>query len=240
MADILIATLPSVAVTDHEIESARRYIDDAAFKGIEKLLQLKSPDERLRRNILDAVSVFRKHPDPASRDRRALTALRGYVRKVHQHLLELRNLLPGSGRYSEVQSNFLLAVSAEAKKTNWHFEGRDYLAFKEGLDTLNQITEKLAVRLAEERVAPASKQGAAILLIRRLAEIFFETTGNDPRQHIHSNRDKDTYRGKFFQMVDEILRRVGHKQSAAARGRMISTTLQKHYGPRKKTVPRRI
>jgi hypothetical protein len=42
MADILIATLPSVAVTGHEIECARRYIDDAAFKGIEKLLELKS------------------------------------------------------------------------------------------------------------------------------------------------------------------------------------------------------
>jgi len=129
MADILIATLPSVAVTDHEIESARRYIDDAAFKGIEKLLQLKSPDERLRRNILDAVSVFRKHPDPASRDRRALTALRKYVGEVHQHLLKLRNLLPGSGRDSEVQSNFLLAVLGEAKKRffRWPMMSSDVL-----------------------------------------------------------------------------------------------------------------
>jgi hypothetical protein len=237
MADILIATLPSVAVTDHEIECARRYIDDAAFKGIEKLLELKSPDERLRRNILDAVSVFRRRPDPASRDRRALTALRGYVRKVHQHLLELRNLLPGSDRYSEVQSNFLLAVLAEAKKSNWHFEGRDYLTFKEKLDTIERMAEKL---IAMERVAPASRHGAAILLIRRLAEIFLEATKNDPRQHIRSNRNKDTYQGKFFQMANDVLRRIGHKQSNAARGRMICTTLQQHYGPRKKNVSRRI
>src|SRR5262249_41672590 len=184
MADILIATLPSVAVTDHEIECARRYIDDAAFKGIEKLLELKSPDERLRRNILDAVSVFRRHPDPASRDRKAITALRGDVRKVHQHLLELRNLLPGRDRYSEVQSNFLLAVLAEAEKSNWHFEGRDYLTFKEKLDTIEQMAEKL---IAMERVAPARRHDAAILLIRRLAEIFLEATKNDPRQHIRSN-----------------------------------------------------
>jgi hypothetical protein len=240
MADILVATLPNVSVTDDEIEDARRCIDVAAFKRFEKLLELKSPDERLRRNILDAVSVFRKHPDPASKDRRAYKALRGHVCNVHQHLLELRNLLPAIGQHDEVQSSFLFAILDEATKSNGHFEGRDYVTFKEGLDTLEQIIEKLAVRLAKERVAPASKHGAAILLIRRLADIFFETTRNDPRQHIHSNRDKDTYRGKFFQMVDDILRRVGHKQSNAARGRMISKTLQKHYGPRKKTMPRRI
>src|SRR5262249_28531371 len=154
-------------------------------------------------------------PDPASRDRRALKALRGYVRKVHQHLLELRNLLPGSVPYSEVQSNFLLAILAEAKKSKRHFEGRDYLTFKQKLDAIERMTETL---MEWERVAPASRHGAAILLIRRLAEIFREATKNDPRQHIRSNRDKDTYQGTFFQMAGDVLRRVGHKQSNAARG----------------------
>jgi hypothetical protein len=231
MDDIIFATLAIRPATAHEIERARRCIDEATFKRIEKLLELKSPDERLRRNILDAVLVFLSQPDPASRDRTAHKALREYVCKVHQHLLELRNLLPGGGQHGEVQSNFLLGVLE-----NWHFEVNDYLTFKEGLDTLERITEKFAVKLAMERVAPASKHGAAILLIRRLAEIFFETKRNDPRQHVHSNRDKDTYRGKFFQMADDILNRVGQKQSNAARGRMISKTL----GPRKETVPRRI
>ena len=150
---------------------------------------------------------------------------------------EIAALLPGRDRHSEVQSNFLAAVLAEAKKSNWHFEGCDYVTFKEKLNTIERMAEKL---IALERVAPASRHGAAILLIRRLAEIFREATKDDPRQHIRSNRNKDTYQGKFFQMANDVLRRIGHKQSNAARGRMICTTLQQHYGPRKKNVSRRI
>ena len=226
MADILIATLSSVSVTDHEIEEARRYIDEATFKRIENLLKLRSPDDRFRRDILDAVAVFRRRPNPASSDRKSLKALREYVCDVHQYLLELSKLLPGKGQHDEVQSNFLYAILAEATKSNRDFEGRDYITFKQTLDTIEGIAGQLALALAKERVAPASKHGAANLLVLRLAQIFHERTGKDPRQHIHSNRDKETYRGAFFQLADDILERIGHKkQSNAARGRMIHKTL---------------
>jgi hypothetical protein len=232
VADILSVTLLSVSVTDLEIEEARRCIDNAAFRRVEKLLSLKSPNDRFRREILDTVAVFRRHPNPALRDRKSLGELRKHLSKVRQHLLALQKLLPANRGCDSVQSSFVLAILGKPPRTNGIFDSRDYLKFTTLLNAMVEATNATSAELNNERVPPNSQLGAAKQLVRQLADIFSEKTNKRPEDHFGSNYSKDTYRGEFFEMADEILGLVGVRQSHAARGRMIAKLLRKPSGRR--------
>jgi hypothetical protein len=213
-------------LTGHEIEAARNCISDDSFKKVEKLLGLKLPDSQLRRCILEAIALYRRSPNPAALDRKNLKALGEYFSNVLKHLRALQKLLPASGKHNLVQSNFLFAILEQGAKTQRTFEGRNYLQFQKGLNDLVEATEAASVELAKRRVPPNLRLDATKWLVLQLADIFQERTGKAPREHIKSNYDKSKYKGAFFQMADEILRRVGHQQENATRGRMITRMLQ--------------
>jgi len=213
-------------LTAHEIEAAGNCIGDASFEKVEKLLGLKPPDSQLRRCILEDIALYRRSPNSAPLDRKNLKALREYFSNVLKHLRALQNLLPVSGVHNLVQSNFLFAILKQAAKAQT-FEGRDYLQFKKALNDLIEATEAASVELAKKRVPPNLRLGAAKWLVWRLADIFHERTGKNPREHIKGNYAKSKYQGAFFQMVDEILTRVGLKQQNVTRGRMIEKVLHR-------------
>src|SRR5262249_39067365 len=148
MADILIATLDSSMLTQDEIEAARKCVDDTAFRTLEELLELESPDIQFQRAILEAIALYRRSPDPASLDRKNLKALREYFSEVLQHLHELEKLLPAMGVHDSIKSNFLLEIISEA------FEGRDYLAFHTKLNDFIEATEAASAKLTKRRVPP--------------------------------------------------------------------------------------
>jgi hypothetical protein len=221
MADILTATLGSPIPTEEEIEAARNCIDDTSFKMLEKLLKLGSPDIQFRGAILEAIVIYRRSPDPASLDRKNLKALREYFSNVLQHLHDLEKLLPPKGEHDSLQSNFLLRVILEQA-----FEGRDYLTFQTALNNFVKATKAANAKLTTQRVPPNLRLEAVKWLVRLLAEIFQERTGKDPRDHIQSNYTKSKYKGTFFHLANEILKRVGHRRENATQGRMIVKVLR--------------
>src|SRR5262249_49321683 len=133
MADILIASSASPAVTRDEIEAAHSCIDNASFRVLEKLLGLKSPDIQFQHAILEAIALYRRNPDPSSLDRKNLKALRKYLSDVLQHLHELEQLLLPSGKHAVVLSNFLLSILEHKATSTRRFQGYDFLEFRTAL-----------------------------------------------------------------------------------------------------------
>jgi len=230
--DILVAILGSPMVTADEIEAARNCITDASFKKIEKFLRLKSSDAPFRCDILKLIALYRRRPDPAAWEREGLKEVRNYFPKVLKHLRALQERLPGSGTHDLVQTNFLMAILGQVTKTGRRFDNPRYLGFRTALNDLVEVTEAAGVDLRKKRVPPNLSLEAETWLVRQLAEIFQERTGQHPRDHIQSNYAKHKYRGAFFQMADEVLRCVGHPQDNVTRGRMIVRVLQPRKPPR--------
>jgi len=226
MADILVATLGTPMPTAGEVQAARKCITEASFKKLEKLLTLKSPDEPFRKEVLELIAIYRRRSDPAACERKDLKAIRAYFREIVQHLHALQKQLPGSGKHDLVRSNFLLRILDRRLTTRRRFEGRDYLSFRSALDDFVEITKTASEELTKDRVPPHLQLVAEKWPVRRLAEIFRQRTGDDPRKHIQSNYAKTEYRGKFLKMADEILTCVGHQQEHANRVRMIRELLQ--------------
>jgi hypothetical protein len=224
MVDILVASFASAAVTRDEIEAARSCIDNASFRMLETLLELNSPDIQFRHAILEAVALYKRSPDPASRARKNLKDLRGYLSDVLQHLHALEGLLPASG---EQNSNFLYAIFGQGVATRRRFEGQDYLAFRMALSHFVKVAEAAKRGLKKDRVPPNLHLEAEESLVRQLAEIFQDKTGRNARNGIRSNYTKSKFHGAFFQMANEILGCVGHRQQNVTMGRMIVRVLGK-------------
>src|SRR6266849_8694103 len=163
MADILIATIPPSSATSDEIEDARRIIDDAFFKRLEKHLKpvgVKSPDTRFRRDILEAVARYLGCPKPEKLNRTNLRELIEYVCEVHQHLSALQKMLASAGKHDQLQSNFLLAVLGVTFARERRIKGPDYLAFRNLLDSFAEAVASLALAMGKERVPSAQKRTA--------------------------------------------------------------------------------
>jgi|SRR5262249_6164990 len=226
MADIFVATLGSPMPTAKEVEAARKCITEASFKKLEKLLALKSPDKPFRKEALELVVIYRRHPDPAACERKDLKSIRAYFHDVLQHLQALQERLPGQGKHDLVQSNFLLEVLGQGTKTRRRCGGHDYLTFRTALNDFTEATQAASLEMTKKRLPPNLRLEAEKWLVRRLAEIFQKRTGRDPRDHVESNYAKSEYRGAFFEITDEVLRRVGHRQTNTTRGRMIRKVLE--------------
>src|SRR5262249_13379282 len=88
-----------------------------------------------------------------------------------------------------------------------------------------KATKAANAKLTTQRVPPNLRLEAVKWLVRELADIFQERTGQDPRDNIQSNYTKSKYKGAFFHLADEILKRVGHRRDNASQGRMIVKAL---------------
>jgi hypothetical protein len=171
---------------------------------------------------LEAVALYKRSPDPASRARKNLRNLREYLSDVLQHLHALERLLPASG---EQNSNFLHAIFDQGATTRRRFEGQDYLAFRMALSHFVKVAEAAKRRLKKDRVPSNLHLEAQKLLVRQLADIFKDRTGRDARNDIRSNYAKNEYHGAFFRMANEIFGHVGHRRQNVTMGRMIVRVL---------------
>jgi hypothetical protein len=227
MADNLLFAVQGTPIpTRDEIEAAANCIGDASFNKIERLLELSAPDNELRARILEAVVVYRSCADVAASERRNLTDIRKYLSGVLEHLQALQEQLPGKGRHDSVKASFLLEVLGQGIKMRRRFVGKDYMTFRALLNDFTRVTQVARVKLKKKRVPPNLRLEGEKWLVRRLAEIFQQRTGRDPRDHVKSNYTKSEYRGTFFEIAEEVLRRLGHQQTNTTRGRMIRRILE--------------
>jgi hypothetical protein len=223
--DLLFAVQGTPTPTRDEIEAARDCIGDASFKKIEKLFGLSVPDSQLRARILEAIVLYRRWPDPAASVRTDLKVIRKYFSDVLQHLQALQEQLPRTGTRDSVKSSFLLEVLGQGIKMRRRFVGKDYMTLRALLNDFTRATQVASVELTKKRVPPNLRLEGEKWLVRRLAEIFQQRTGRDARDHVESNYAKSEYRGTFFEIADEVLRRVGHQQANTTRGSMIRGVL---------------
>jgi hypothetical protein len=224
MADDLLFAVQGTPTRD-EIEAAANRIGDASFKKIEKLLGLSAFDNELRARIVEAAAVYRRCADVAASERRNLTAIRKYLSDVVEDLQALQERLPGTGVHDPVRSNFLLEVFGHGIKMRRRFVGNDYLTFRTLLNDFTEAAQAASVELAKKRVPPNLRLEAEKWLVRRLGEVFQERTGRNPRDGVESDYAKREFGGTFFEIADEVLRRVGHQQANTTRGRMILRVL---------------
>jgi hypothetical protein len=229
MADMLLAVWSNFPPTEAAMEKARGLIDEAFLATHEELLELTSPDERFRHDIVIAVAKYLSCPDPALEHREALTALRAYFRTVQKHLLALQRLLPKSdGEHSTVESNFVFEILRQQAKTKGRFGGRDVATLRRLVDGLAEATNSAILKVAKYRVPPNSRLDGAAWLVRRLAETFQARTGKNPRKHVRSNTAKDQYCGIFFALADDVLQKCAVRQANSTRGKMISNLLRRY------------
>jgi hypothetical protein len=216
-----------------QIDRARSRIDDAFLGELEKRLKRESPDQLFRQAVWMAVAHHLCVPSDglASVSRNGLAEANKYWRELHTCLSCLLVLLPHQSFNEHPQAwRMRIELIGKAREEKQGIAIRELFEQRATLQNWLIIAEaQIEHPTSEERIPPNDKLGADRVLVGQLAQIFRDTTGKDPREHIRGNNAKDAYSGDFFDFANSILRIVGNRQSDAARGNMIKKQLRKVY-----------
>jgi len=220
------------------IDDARSLIDEVFLEELEKRLKLESPHDWFRQNVLTTVIHHMCVPPGglASVSRDDLTKAKEYWDTMQMHLSGLLRLLPHENFKCKEHWQARLVrieVIGKAPQAEKPLRARQLFDGRVWLEDLLAKAAAQVIELSNVCIPPNSKLGAERILVSQLAGIFWESTGEDPHKHIKGNYAKDKYSGRFFDFADAILERLGNRQSASARGKMIKKQLRTFSTPEK-------